>query len=157
MPGEGYSNPRSQEMSSPRFDPMRELNNMRDSINRVIEETRSFATGGSSHLPVDIYETGDMLVVVTAPLGSVQPETLDVAIAGDQLTISGELRPDESIPPEAYLRRERRAGPFSRKVTLPRTVKPTEAVAEFKNGILKITIPKADAPRPHSVDVKAVD
>lgn len=127
-----------------RFDPMRELNNVGGSIKRVVEDAVSYAAGHSYAVPVDIYETPTSVVVVTSPMVGVVPESIDVVLSGEQLTISGETRPDESIPANAYLRRERRYGKFVRHIAIPRVVKQNETTAEFKNGILRITLPKAE-------------
>lgn len=116
-----------------------DLGNVRQSINRVLEDTLSL---GSFGLPLDMYETNDAVVVVTAPLIGVIPEKLDVSISSDQLTITVETRPDESVPENAYLRRERRYGRFSRRVAIPRRIDADGAIAELKEGVLKISLPK---------------
>jgi HSP20 family protein len=127
-----------------RFDPMRELNNVGDSIKRVVEDAVSYAAGHIYAVPVDVYETPTSVVVMTSPMVGVVPESIDVVVSGDQLTISGETRPDEAIPASAYLRRERRYGKFVRRITIPRLVKQNETTAEFKNGVLRVTLPKAE-------------
>jgi len=134
------------------FDPVRGLLNLRDSVNQMVQTGLS-AVGGAQSLALDIYETEQSVIVKSAPILGAQPETIDVSITGDSLTIKGETRPDDSIPAESYLRRERKYGPFVRTVNIPRPVKPEAAIADFKDGILTITIPKTDDARPHTINI----
>ncbi|MBI5929114.1 MAG: Hsp20/alpha crystallin family protein [Chloroflexi bacterium] len=133
---------------NPRFDPRREINNVGDTIKRAMEDAFSFAASHVYDVPVDIYETSTSVVVVTTPMVGVVPESIDVVISGDFLTISGETRPDESIPVSAYLKRERRYGKFARRLHIPRPVRDKETTAEYKNGVLRVTLPKAEASNP---------
>jgi len=143
-------------MSNQNFDPMKSLNNLRDSLNRLVEDGMSLVSG-SATLPVDVYETDTTVVVKAGPVVGVEPENIDVSIVGDKLTIKGETKSDDSLPEEAYLRRERRFGAFSRTVTIPRPVKADQAAASFKNGMLIITLPKIEEPGPKVINVKPVD
>lgn len=138
-----------------RWDPRRELNNLRVNMNRILEE--GLASVNPNPIAVDVYETPDAVVVETSPLPGVQPDHLEVSITGNVLTISGK---SEEAPKDAsttYLRKERRFGEFSRSITIPRPVKADEAVARFKDNILTVTIPKAEEARPHVIDIDAAD
>lgn len=128
-------------MSNKGFD----FNNMRQSINRVLEDTFSFASGKAFHIAVDVYEMDDSIVVLTSPLLGLIPEKIDVSIHDEYLTIAGETEATDAIPETAYLKRERRFGRFSRKIELPYKVHTQEATAELKNGVLKVTLPKVVA------------
>ncbi len=141
-------------MANQGFDPLRGLMGLRDSVNRLIEDGLS-AAGGTQSLPVDIYETADAVIVKTAPIVGVQPEDIDVSITADSLTIKGETRPEDDVQADNYLRRERKYGTFSRTVSIPRPIKADQAVADFKDGILIITLPKADDARPRTINVEA--
>jgi HSP20 family protein len=140
-------------MSNPtRWNPRRELANLRDNMNRLLEE--GFASvGGVPALAVDVYETSDTVVVQAGPLAGIQAEDIDVSITGDTLTIRGETREETESSGVNYLRKERRFGSFSRSITIPRPIKAEEAAASFKNGILTITIPKAESAQPKVIDV----
>lgn len=142
-------------MANQNFDPMKSLLGLRDSLNRIIEDGIS-AVGGTQSLPVDIYETDQAVIIKTAPIVGVQPEDIDVSITADALTIKGETRPEDDVSPDSYLRRERKYGSFSRTVTIPRPVKADQAVADFKDGILIITLPKADDARPRTINVEGI-
>ena len=144
-------------MSNQNFDPMKKsLNQLRDSFNRLVEDGLSLASGAQA-LPVDVYETETTIVVKAGPLLGVQPEKLDVSIVGDKLTIKGETQAENEIPDTAYVRRERKFGPFSRTVTIPRPVKADQAAASLKDGMLTITLPKIEEPGPKVINVTPVD
>jgi HSP20 family protein len=143
-------------MSNQGFDPLKRLNEIRDSVSRIIEDGISIATGAQL-VPVDVYETDTSVVVKAGPILGAQPENIDVSLVGDTLTIKGETRPEEEVGTESYLRRERKFGTFTRAVTIPRPVKADQAVASFKNGILTITLPKTEEPQPKVINVKPVD
>jgi HSP20 family protein len=138
--------------SAPRFDPMKELANLRDQVNKVIGDT----IGSSSFPPVDIYETEDSVVIVTAPLLGLKTETLDIAVTEGRLTISGETANPLEVDDSQYLRRERKFGAFSRSVPVPGMVDPEKARAEFKNQVLTIYLPKLEISGPKVIKVKPV-
>src|SRR5579859_7539682 len=81
------------EKSNQNFDPFKTLNQIRDSVGRFIEDGISMASG-SQLLPVDVYETDTSVVIKAGPLLGAQPESIDVSLVGDTLTIKGETRPD---------------------------------------------------------------
>jgi len=82
--------------ANPGFDPVRGLLSLRDSVNQMVQSGLS-AVGGAQSLALDIYETDQSVIVKSAPILGAQPETIDVSITGDSLTIKGETRPDETI------------------------------------------------------------
>src|SRR5579859_2819169 len=116
------------EKSNQNFDPFKTLNQIRDSVGRFIEDGISMASG-SQLLPVDVYETDTSVVIKAGPLLGVQPESIDVSLVGETLTIKGETRPENDEQQIAYLRRERRFGTFTRSVAIPRPVKADQASA----------------------------
>jgi HSP20 family protein len=148
-------------MALTRWDPFREMMSLRDAMDRLFEE--SFVRPsrwlvprleGAGTLHIDLYET-DEAVVLKAPIAGVQPEDLDISIAGDTLTIKGETTAEEEIKRENYYCQERRFGAFSRSVTLPVPVVAEEAEATFENGVLTLTLPKAEEIKPKAIKVKA--
>jgi HSP20 family protein len=138
------------------FDPMRTLGNIRESVNRFLEDNLTGSAAGAQILPLDIYETETSVIVKAGPLYGIEPEAIDVSITADLLTIKGETKPDEEIAPEAYLRRERKFGDFVRSIKIPRTIKPEQAVADFRDGLLFITIPKVETPEPKVINVRSI-
>lgn len=142
-------------MSTNRFDPVKELGNIRDQVSRVLEDT--FSTGGGA-FPVDIYETTDSLVIVSAPLLGLLPDSLDISIKdGVTLTVEGETAAPSDLADVNYLRRERKFGRFSRTISLSVRVIPEEAKASYKENTVKITLPKAERTSPKVVKVTPVE
>jgi HSP20 family protein len=101
-----------------------------------------------------MYETDDA-IVVKSTIPGIGPEDLDISITGDTLTIKGETRAEEEVEQESYICRERRYGAFSRSLTVPAPVVAEEAEAEFENGVLTLTLPKAEEVKPKAIKVKA--
>ncbi|HID62010.1 MAG TPA: Hsp20/alpha crystallin family protein [Anaerolineae bacterium] len=98
-------------------------------------------------LPVDAYSTD------SEPVPGASPEEVDITFEGDTLTIKGELKPPlENVD---YVMQERRYGPFQRTLTLNIPVEIDKAEATFKDGVLTLTLPKAEAARPKTIKVKA--
>ncbi|HEX9076693.1 MAG TPA: Hsp20/alpha crystallin family protein [Anaerolineae bacterium] len=108
-------------------------------------------SGEEVHL--DVYEEGNNLVV-NASVPAVKPEELNVQIENDILTISGETKRDEEHKEQDYYLRERRYGRFSRSLELPRAVNAEQADAVFANGVLTLTLPKADEARGKQIKIK---
>ncbi len=105
--------------------------------------------------PVDVYET-DTEVVVEAPLAGMKPEDVKVSVDKGVLTIKGESKKEHEVEEKNYYRKEVRSGSFYRELALPAPVVDDKTVAEFKDGILKITCPKAMSSKTKKVDVKVV-
>lgn len=91
-------------------------------------------------LVIDMYQKGEELVI-EAPLGGVDINDIEISLQGDILSIEGERKKEED-PEREYFIQECYWGKFSRKVVLPFEVDFDEARAEFKNGILRIFLPK---------------
>lgn len=143
-----------------RWEPFRDLISLREAMDQLFEESvvrprvGQFARRGVGALALDMYETDDAVKVKTAIAG-VDPEDLDISITGDTLTIKGETKAEEEIEEESYICRERRYGAFSRSLTVPVPVVADEAEAEFKDGVLTLTLPKAEEVKPKAIEVKA--
>ena len=101
---------------------------------------------------INVSESDDS-VIVQAALPGVSVDELDLNVTGDVLRLEGERKAE--LPEGAsYLGNERHHGPFSRIVTLPRSVDATRAKAEYANGILTVTLPKAPQSKPRTIEVK---
>ena len=74
-------------------------------------------------------------------------------MAGDALTVKGELKSEEQFEEGSYIRKERRSGSFQRTFSLPAGVASDKAKAEFENGVLTLTLPKAETAKPKSIKV----
>lgn len=146
-------------MTMMRWDPYREMISLRQAMDRMFEDTflwpaRSQYEMSGGNLPLDIYQTKND-VVVKAALPGMKPEEVDISISGETLTIKGEHKEEKEIKEAEYIRREHRYGTFSRTVTVPVAIQSDKAQATFENGILTLTLPKAEAVRPKQIKVKA--
>lgn len=139
-----------------RWDIRKELTNLRDRANRILEQGFASVSGNPS-IAVDMYETEDAVIVRTSPVMGVRIEDIDVSFTGDTLTIRGKTQTDVEVDESSFLRRERRFGDFHRTLTIPRPIKAEEASANYENGVLTITIPKEEEARPKVIEVKASD
>jgi HSP20 family protein len=129
-------------------------------MNRLMEASfvpsrftrREWETESVVRLPLDAYTTDEELIIV-ASIPGLNPEDVEITLEDDQLTITGELKPPlENVK---YLLNERTYGPFRRTLTLNIPVDEDKAKAEFKNGVLTLTLPKAAEARPHVIKIQA--
>jgi HSP20 family protein len=146
-------------MSIVRWEPFRDMMTLREAMDRLFEESfvsprRREWLAPAEALALDVYETDDSLVVKTSIPG-VKPEDVDINIKGNVLSISGESKEEEEVKEENYLRRERRYGSFSRTLALPEGVDADKAEADFEDGVLTLTIPKAPEAKPKTITVKS--
>jgi HSP20 family protein len=143
-----------------RFDPFGEMVTLRQAMDRLFEDSfvsplglRAF-NGDAAGPALDVHQNADE-IVVTAALPGVKPEDVDITITGQTLSIRGELKADEKVERDQYLYRERRFGTFNRQLQLPVRVQGDGATATFENGLLRLTIPKAEEVKPRQIQVKA--
>ena len=152
-------------MSSTRWDPFGDLVSLREAMNNLLEESFVRPRGGEgggpqgggtpAGLAVDIRETPEAFVVRASVPGA-RPEDVDITVLGDILRISGQHREGQESQGEnaRWLIRERRFAAFERTVRLPTAVQSSAAEADFKDGVLTITLPKAEEARPRSIPVR---
>ncbi len=95
-------------------------------------------------IPLDVVEEGDDLLV-RASLPGVSPEEIDVSIEDQILTIKAEAKVEEERKEGGYLMKERRSGSFHRSLRLPDTVDADKAKTLYENGVLTVTLPKAES------------
>ncbi|MBN1431060.1 MAG: Hsp20/alpha crystallin family protein [Anaerolineae bacterium] len=141
-----------------RTDPVANNLKLRDAMDRLISDSfvRPFWPFDSSvgAFSLDMYETNDA-VVVKAAIPGIKSEDINITISGELLTIQGETRQEEETKESTYYIREQQYGTFSRTLNLPTAVVADKAEAEFENGILKLTLPKAEEVKPKVISVKA--
>ncbi|MDD5039884.1 MAG: Hsp20/alpha crystallin family protein [Patescibacteria group bacterium] len=101
---------------------------------------------------VDVYHDKDNVIAET-PLAGVDPDKVTVSIENDVLKIEGKVEHKSEVDDKNYYRKEVRMGSFYRAVALPTHVKGDQAKAEFENGMLKITIPKAEEVKPKTIKI----
>jgi HSP20 family protein len=105
--------------------------------------------------PCDIYET-DTAIVLKMELPEMRKEDVRVILDNNVLTLRGERKFDETITRENYHRVERKYGEFIRIFSLPKFVDGTKVMAEFKEGMLTVTLPKNATAMPRQIEVKVM-
>ena len=143
-----------------RQNPWREMMTLREAMDQLFEDSvvrpwQGMGEGARERplrLPLDVYTTPEEIVIV-ASLPGLTPDEVDIVFEGDTLTIRGELRaPLDNVE---YLFQERSHGAFARTLTLNVPVAADKAEAIFENGVLTLTLPKAEEVRPKVIKVKS--
>ena len=141
-----------------RWEPVREMMTLREAMDRLFDDafTRpiSLRDGGWSSPAVDMYQTDDE-VVVKAALPGFKVDEVQINVTGDVLVLRGEMKHAEEKKDQAWHIREQHWGSFERSIALPTDVRADKANADFENGILTITLPKAEEVKPKTITVKA--
>jgi len=143
-----------------RFDPFGEMVTLRQAMDRLFEDsfvsplTLRTYNGEASAPALDVHQTADE-IVVTAALPGLKAEDVDITITGQTLSLRGEFKGDDEVKRDQYLYRERRFGSFHRQVQLPVRVQGDQANATFEDGVLTLSIPKAEEVKPRQIQVKA--
>jgi HSP20 family protein len=146
-------------MAIVRFEPFRDLMSLQDRMNRLFHESyRSqtseddWALGGTWAPAVDIYEQENN-IVLKAELPGVDPKDVDIRLENNTLTLRGERKFDNEVKKENYHRVERAYGAFTRSFTLPTVVDQNSIKAEFKDGVLRVTLPKREEAKPKQIQI----
>ena len=141
-------------------EPFSELVTLRQAMDKLLEDSfvrpsrflAGFAEAGAP--AIDAYQTPNE-VVVKASVPGVKLEDINIEITGDTLTVKGESKVEEEVRKENYFFQERRYGSFARSLNLPSGIQADKAEAKLEDGLLIITIPKAEEVKPKIIRVKA--
>jgi HSP20 family protein len=142
-----------------RWEPFRDLVATQDRLNRLFNETFSRAfgeneTGTQTWAPaVDIYETEQHLVL-KAELPGVDPKDIEIRMEDGTLYLKGERKFEKEVKQENMHRIERAYGTFSRTFTLPPTVSPDNVKAEYRDGLLTLTLAKREEAKPKTIKIQ---
>ena len=147
-------------MAIVRWDPFRDVMTLQDRMNRLFDQslskTRADDEEGlatSTWLPaVDIFETADT-IVMKAELPGVSRENIDIQVRDNTLTLKGERKFEREVKNENYLRIERSYGAFQRAFSLPTVIQQDKIKAVSKDGVLEVTLPKAELAKPKQVKI----
>ena len=138
-------------------DPFRDLLRLQEQLGALLgapAENRPYGGwSGGVYPPLNIFRSRDG-IMLRAELPGVRPEDVDVTVEGRQVTLTGERRPPEAGG-NAYHRRERTWGKFSRTIRLPDDLDVDGLAAQCRNGVLTVTVPVAAAAKPRHVAVRA--
>ena len=141
--------------STERWEPFRNLNDIQGEVNRLFDSFlgRPAAPSAGRWLPaIDMHETKDDLVL-TVELPGVREKDVTVSITGDLLTIKGERRWADESKEQKFLHVERAYGEFERLVQLPMAVQGDKVKAAYRDGVLQITLPKAEELKPREIKI----
>lgn len=130
------------------------LTTLQKEVNSILEgfSRKVPFVGTGTNLPIDMVETAEM-VTVSAEIPGVDPKDVDISITGNTLTIKGEKKREKEERGKQYHRVERSYGNFARTVDIPSLIDAENVTAEYKNGVLKITIPKSEKARPKQIQI----
>jgi len=140
-----------------RWEPFRNMSDIQGEVNRLFDTflghslssspaTRSWLTA------VDMHESKDDLVL-TVEVPGVREKDVTVSITGDLLSIKGERRMEDQSKDHQYLHAERVYGQFERLVQLPMAVQADKVKATYRDGVLQITLPKAEEFKPREIKI----
>jgi len=138
--------------------PLADLVSFRDAMERLFDE-RIFrpmwiGTGERQAAPaLDLYTTPEAVIAKVA-LPGVKPEDVDVSIGDDLVTISGSFKEEKKTSEAGYIHKELSQGAFSRSFSPPTAVRAAAATAQFKDGMLTLTLPKTEEVKPTHVKVE---
>ncbi len=104
--------------------------------------------------PLNLYDADDRYIL-TVHLPGMVASDIDLTITGETLTLHGERKRSEGVKDESYRRQERPMGRWSRSVTLPDRVESALVEASFANGILTVSLPRAESAKPRQITVSA--
>jgi len=131
------------------------MDQLQREMNRLFDATsRGSVFNPPSYPAINIW-TNEEGQLISAEMPGINPDDIDIDVTGDALSISGERKPDEVGEEVRYHRRERTNGSFSRTIQLPFMVDTTKVEANFKNGILMISLPRAEADKPKKITIKS--
>lgn len=136
-----------------RWDPFRDLQREMGRLLETLDPLQPWRLA-RPFPPINLYDAGDRYIL-TAQLPGVLAEDVDLSITGETLTVRGERKRPAGVPDENYRRQERQFGRWTRTVTLPDRVDSTQVAASFAQGILSVTIPKAESAKPRHISVAA--
>jgi HSP20 family protein len=149
-------------MAIVRWDPFRDLASLQNQVNRVFSDVYGRAgeadeglfTSGTWQPPVDIFQNGRHELVLKAELPEMKREDIEITVENDTVAIRGEKKFSSDIAEDQYHRIERRYGTFTRTFTLPPTVDAGKVTADYKDGVLTVTLPLKEEAKPRQIKVE---
>src|SRR5208282_3435874 len=145
-------------MAIVRFEPFRDLLTSQREYVRLLKEAFSPMSGETEVStrswapPVDIYETEDA-IVLKAELPGVDPKDVEVRVEDNNLYLKGERKFEKEVKEQNYHRVERSYGSFARSFSLPNSISTDKVKAEFKDGLLTLTMPKREEAKPKTIKI----
>ncbi len=143
-----------------RWEPFRDLVASQDRFSRLFNESFSRLFGDQEGLErawapaVDIFES-DNNIVLKAELPGLDPKDVEVRVEDSTLYLKGERKFEKEVEEDNYHRIERSYGSFARSFSLPATIDSDKVQAEYKDGLLTLTIPKREEAKPKTIKINA--
>ncbi len=141
------------------FNPLQNIVNFQNAFERAFDMdwSQPSANGNSprSRLPLDVFEQEEAYTII-ASLPGIAAENIGINLEKDILTIQAELPSYEAGEDAKALWRERRHGKFARSIKLPIPIQHDSVTAEYENGVLRLTLPKAESARTQQIPVRAL-
>ncbi len=145
-------------MAIVRFEPFRDLLTSQREYVRLLKEAFSPMSGETEVStrswapPVDIYETEDA-IVLKAELPGIDPKDVEVRVEDNTLYLKGERNYEKDVNEQNYHRIERSYGSFARGFSLPNSISAEKVKAEYKDGLLTLTMPKREEAKPKTIKI----
>lgn len=145
-------------MTIVRYDPFRDLRTLQEEVNRLFSTnlTRGFGEEGIGrgawNPSVDIYENKEH-IVLEAELPGMNRDDFELSVENNVITLRGERQFEKKDETDNYHRVERSYGSFTRSFTLPQTVSADGATAEYRNGVLRVTLPKREETKARRIKI----
>jgi HSP20 family protein len=146
-------------MSIVRYDPFRDLRSLQQEVNRLFTGNLAPALDdegiarGSWSPNVDIFENKDQ-IIIEAELPGMNREDFDLSVENNVITLRGERRFEKKEETDNYHRVERAYGSFTRSFTLPNTVSAEGATADYRDGVLRVVLPKREETKARRIEIK---
>lgn len=143
-----------------RWDPFHDMISVRNQMDRLVDDLlqTNSSNGESSssfqRLALDVQENDDAFTIYASVPG-VNPDDLDISFSDSVLTIKGETRGENVSENEKWHLRERRFGQFQRSISLPTAIDADNIDASYNNGVLTLTLPKAEETKPRRIMVNS--
>ena len=139
-----------------------ELDSLQDDVNRMLKEQ---APGGGerpgrawrrrpTYPLMNVWSAAEG-IVIDAELPGVDPKDVDISVMGDELTLRGKANVAATDQAETFHRRERPAGEFARTLQLPFRANATAVKANYRNGVLRLTVPRSEEEKPRKIKIEA--
>jgi len=133
----------------------REVDRLQNEMNRLFEAYSPARMRTAPGYPAMNIWTSEDGIKLTAEVPGVHSEDIDINVVGETLTLSGERKADELKEGARYHRQERGYGKFTRSIQLPFPVNVNQVEATFKNGVLNVSLPRAEEDKPRKIAVKS--
>ena len=145
-------------MAIVRWEPFRDVLSTQDRLNRLFNQTLSQMFGeedgklGTWAPAVDVFET-DQNLVVKAELPGIDPKEVEIRVENNTLFLKGQRKFESEVKEENYHRIERSYGSFTRTFALPGSIDAEKVSADYKSGVLTLTLPKREEAKPKTIKI----